>query len=141
LRADDFFLASSTGSHRGISARGSARSQCVARCCGSPRRGLALNQLLQIIQLRALLLGSFGGQSLVVALNVVQCKPCRCASNRVRSLGVSCRIRRQRQEAHHQTLFPSAAALGDQPLGVIRILDVLVTTIAVLVTDDELLSK
>src|SRR5580698_4983159 len=25
------------------------------------------------------------------------------------------RIRRQRQEAHHQTLFPSAAALGDQP--------------------------
>src|SRR6202049_3129257 len=35
-------------------------------------RGLALNQLLQIIQVRALLLGGFGGQGLVVALNVVQ---------------------------------------------------------------------
>jgi hypothetical protein len=37
-----------------------------------PHRGLALNQLLQIIQVRALLLGSFGGQGLVVALDVVQ---------------------------------------------------------------------
>src|SRR5215468_12293094 len=35
-------------------------------------RGFALNQLLQIIQVRALLLGSFGGQGLVVALDVVQ---------------------------------------------------------------------
>src|SRR6202049_726592 len=35
-------------------------------------RGLALNQLLQIIQVRALLLGGSGGQGLVVALDVVQ---------------------------------------------------------------------
>jgi hypothetical protein len=35
-------------------------------------RGLALNQLLQIIQVRALLLGGFDGHGLVVALNVVQ---------------------------------------------------------------------
>jgi hypothetical protein len=35
-------------------------------------RGLALNQLLQIIQVRALLLGGFGGQGVVVALDVVQ---------------------------------------------------------------------
>src|SRR6202050_2386578 len=37
-----------------------------------PHRGFALNQLLQIIQVRALLLGGFGGQALVVALDVVQ---------------------------------------------------------------------
>jgi hypothetical protein len=47
-------------------------------------------------------------------------------------------IRRQRQEVHHQALFPGTAALGDQPLGVIRFLDVLVTTIAACVTGDEL---
>jgi hypothetical protein len=35
-------------------------------------RGLALNQLLQIIQVRALLVGGSGGQGLVVALDVVQ---------------------------------------------------------------------
>jgi hypothetical protein len=34
--------------------------------------GLALNQLLQIIQVRALLLGGFGGQGLVVAMDVGQ---------------------------------------------------------------------
>jgi hypothetical protein len=48
------------------------------------------------------------------------------------------RIRRQRQEVHHQALFPGTAALADQTLGVIRILDVLVTTIAARVTGDEL---
>src|SRR5262249_17391427 len=51
---------------------------------------------------------------------------------------IGCRIRRQRQEAHHQTLFAGSAALGDQTLGVVWILDVLVTTIAALVTGDEL---
>jgi hypothetical protein len=51
---------------------------------------------------------------------------------------IGCRIRRQRQEAHHQTLFPSAAALGDQTLGMIRVLDVLMTTIAAWVMGDEL---
>src|SRR5271170_6316128 len=35
-------------------------------------RGLALNQLLQIIQMRALLLGGPGGQGVVMALDVVQ---------------------------------------------------------------------
>jgi hypothetical protein len=35
-------------------------------------RGLALNQLLQIIQVRALLLGGPGGQGVVMALDVVQ---------------------------------------------------------------------
>lgn len=39
---------------------------------------------------------------------------------------------------HHQTLFAGTAALGDQTLGVIGILDVLVTTIAARVTGDEL---
>jgi hypothetical protein len=39
-------------------------------------------------------------------------------------------IRRQRQEVHHQALFRITAALGDQPLGVIRLLDVLVTTVS-----------
>jgi hypothetical protein len=39
---------------------------------------------------------------------------------------------------HHQALFPGTAALGDQTLGVVRILDVLVTTIAARVTGDEL---
>ena len=39
---------------------------------------------------------------------------------------------------HHQALFPGPAALGDQTLGVIRILDVLVPTIAARVTGDEL---
>jgi hypothetical protein len=47
-------------------------------------------------------------------------------------------IRRQCQEVHHQTLFAGTAALGDQTLGVVRILDVLVTTIAARVTGDEL---
>jgi hypothetical protein len=37
-----------------------------------PHGGLALDQLLQIIQVRALLLGGFGGQGLVVALDVGQ---------------------------------------------------------------------
>ena len=39
---------------------------------------------------------------------------------------------------HHQALFPGTAALGDQSLGVIRVLDVLVTTITAGVTGDEL---
>src|SRR5271166_3536737 len=47
-------------------------------------------------------------------------------------------IRRQCQEVHHQALLPGTAALGDQTLGVIRILDVLVTTIAARVTGDQL---
>ena len=47
-------------------------------------------------------------------------------------------IRRQRQETQHQALFPGPAALGNQPLGVIWILDVLVTTIAARVSGDEL---
>ncbi len=37
-----------------------------------PHGGLALDQLLQIIQMRALLLGGFGGQGLVMALDVGQ---------------------------------------------------------------------
>jgi hypothetical protein len=42
---------------------------------------------------------------------------------------IGCRIRRQRQEVHHQALFAGAAALGDQRLGVIRVFDVLVAAI------------
>jgi len=42
---------------------------------------------------------------------------------------IGCRIRRQRQEVHHQALFAGTAALGDQTLGVVRLLDILVTTI------------
>ena len=52
---------------------------------------------------------------------------------------IGCRIRRQCQEVHHQTLFAGPAALGDQTLGVVRILDVLVPTIATRVTGDELI--
>src|ERR1035438_6616489 len=43
---------------------------------------------------------------------------------------IGCRIWRQRQEVHHQALFPGPAALGNQTVGVVRILDVLVATIA-----------
>jgi hypothetical protein len=39
-------------------------------------------------------------------------------------------IRRQRQEAQHQPLLSGPAALGDQALGVLVILDVLVAGIA-----------
>src|SRR5580704_783152 len=51
---------------------------------------------------------------------------------------IGCRIWRQRQEVHHQALFAGPAALGDQTLGVVRLLDVLVPTIAARVTGDEL---
>ena len=39
---------------------------------------------------------------------------------------------------HHQSLFAGTAALGDQTLGVIRILDVFMTTIPARMTGDEL---
>ena len=39
---------------------------------------------------------------------------------------------------HHQSLFARTAALGDQTLGVIRILDVFMTTISARMTSDEL---
>jgi len=51
---------------------------------------------------------------------------------------IGCRIGRQRQEVHHPALFAGTAALGDQTLGVVRLLDVLVTTVAARVTGDEL---
>ena len=47
-------------------------------------------------------------------------------------------IRRQCQEVHHQSLFAGTAALGDQDFGVIRILDVFMTTIPARMTGDEL---
>src|SRR6516164_3144001 len=52
---------------------------------------------------------------------------------------IGCRIRRQRQEVHHQALFAGAAALGYQCLGVIWILDVLMTAIAAPMAGDELI--
>jgi hypothetical protein len=47
-------------------------------------------------------------------------------------------IRRQCQEAQYQALFPGSHTLGEQGLGVLGILDVLVATIAALVAGDEL---
>src|SRR6202008_1203182 len=49
-------------------------------------------------------------------------------------LGIRC----DREEAHHQALFAGTAALSNERLGVLRILDVLVTAIAALMTVDEL---
>ncbi len=51
---------------------------------------------------------------------------------------IGLRIRRQRQEAQHQALFPGAVALGDESLGVIGVLDILVTAIAARMAGDEL---
>ena len=47
-------------------------------------------------------------------------------------------IRRDRQEAQHQALLSGPAALGDQPLGMLLILDVLVAQVAAVVAGDEL---
>ena len=46
-------------------------------------------------------------------------------------------IGRQRQEAHHQALFPGPDTFADQTLGMLFILDVLVARIAALMAGDE----
>ena len=56
----------------------------------------------------------------------------------LQAIVIGCRIWRQRQEVHHQALVAGTAALGDQALGVVRILDVLVATIAAQMTGNEL---
>jgi len=82
------FWASSTGSHRGIE-HGEARVPDAALDAAILQHGgLALDQLLQIIQMRALLLGGFGGEGLVMTLDVRQVQARSCASNRFGSVGV-----------------------------------------------------
>ena len=53
------------------------------------------------------------------------------------ALVISLRIRCECQEAHHQALFAGTAALKHESLGVLRILDVLVTTVAAVMNGDE----
>ena len=51
---------------------------------------------------------------------------------------IGCGIRRQRQKLQDQPLFSGPPSLGDQTLGVVWILNVLVSTIVTRMTGDQL---